>query len=141
MITPAQAVRKILIDQHLATDAVNADWRCVLFQLPDGAGVRDNVIAVVDGEGAVGDRYVSTSEIVMQPRIRILCRSVSYNMGYSKMLQIADVLDVVVDYPIIIGNESATLYKTSRNSGIMSGGSDVTSRRYTFSLDYEISLR
>ena len=56
MISPSQAIRKILIDQNLAGDSPDEDWRCVLTRLPDGAGVGDNILAVTEIEGGIGDQ-------------------------------------------------------------------------------------
>ncbi|MCL2711371.1 MAG: hypothetical protein FWE95_10875, partial [Planctomycetaceae bacterium] len=60
MISPSQAIRKILIDQNLATDLPDEDWRCVLTRLPDGVGVCDNILAVTEIEGGIGGRFLST---------------------------------------------------------------------------------
>ena len=141
MISPCQAIRCILLDQNLATDSPQDDWRCVLAKLPDGAGVKDNILAVVDVEGAVGDRYLSTGEIITQPKIRILCRCTSYDAGYAKMMQITDIVDMVTNYQVTISSETALLHKVSRNSGIVSAGLDGTMRRYHFSIDYEVFLK
>jgi hypothetical protein len=141
MITASQVVRKILIDSNIAVSDFNQDWCCVLKLLPDGIDVRDNLFAVVDTEGAVGTRYVSTSEIVMYPHIRIFCRSILYDLGYSKMLQLMDLLDMLTNYEIKINDELVLLHKTSRQNGILCNGVDSTMRRYLFTLDYEIHLR
>jgi hypothetical protein len=141
MITVSQVVRRVLIASNIATSDINLDWCCILKIMPDGVGVRDNIFSVIDMEGMVGGRYASTSEVIMHPHIRIICRSVSYDMGYSKMLQSMSVLDTITDYSCVFDNDTITLHKTSRQSGILSGGLDSTMRRYTFTLDYEIVLR
>jgi hypothetical protein len=142
MITASRVVRKILIDSNLAVSDFNQDWCCALKLLPDGAWIRDNLFAVVEVEGAIGTRYASTSEIVMYPHIRVVCRSTSYDMGYSKMLQLMDMLDMLTDYEIKFNEEEVVfLHKISRQSGILSSGVDSTMRRYLFTLDYEIDLR
>ena len=141
MISPSQAIRKILIDQNLAVDSPDDDWRCVLTRLPDGAGVGDNILAVTEIEGGIGGRFLSTSEIIAQPRVRILCRATTYFEGYSKMMQITAAIDAATHYQVTIGDDTAILHSTSRSSGIVSGGLDATMRRYHFSIDYEVSLR
>jgi hypothetical protein len=141
MITASRVVREILLKSGLVVADFSKDWCCVLKVMPDGIGVRDNLFAVADVEGALGDRYISTGEIVMHPHVRIMCRSNLYDMGYSKMLHVTDVLDVVTNYEVTIENETIALHKTSRQSGILSNGLDVTMRRYLFTLDYEIVLR
>ena len=140
-ISPIQAVRQILIDQHLATDSPNEDWRCVLLRLPDGVGIRDNLLAVADIEGGIGNRYISTGEIITHPRIRILCRATNYDEGYALMMRISDVMDRMTGYSITISSETVMIHNISRSSGIVPGGLDATMRRYHFSLDYEINLR
>jgi hypothetical protein len=140
-ISPSQAIRHVLINQNLVSDSPNADWRCVLLRLPDGVGVKDNILAIVEAEGAVDGRYVSTGEVISYPRIRILCRATSYAEGYALMQRISDIVDMLSDYPVTIGTEKATIRQTSRSSGIVSTGLDATMRRYHFSLDYEVHVR
>jgi len=140
-ISPSQAIRQILINQNLATDSLDADWRCVLLRLPDGIGVRDNILAVSEIEGGVGDRYISTGEIITQPKVRILCRSTSYHEGYSLMMQICDLIDTSQGCSVTINPETVVIHQISRSSGIMPSGLDSTMRRYHFSLDYEVHLR
>jgi len=140
-IFPSQAIRQVLISRNLATDVPDADWRCVLLRLPDGAGVRDNILAVADVEGAVDGRYVSTGEVVSYPRIRILCRALSYTDGYALMQRIADTVDMLSEYPVTIGSETVKIRQVSRNSGIICAGLDATLRRHHFSLDYEVHVR
>jgi len=140
-ISPIQAVRQILIDQHLATDSSDADWRCVLLRLPDGVGIRDNILAVADIEGGIGDRYISTGEIIAHPRIRILCRSTNYDEGFARMTRISDILDRMTGFTVTIGDETVTIHNISRGSGIVPSGLDATMRRFHFSLDYEVHLR
>jgi hypothetical protein len=141
MIRASHVVRKILIDSNIAVSEFDKDWCCILKMLPDGVGVRDNILSVIDIEGAVGTRYASTSEIVMYPHIRIVCRSIMYDIGYSKMLQLMDLLDMLTNYELKFDDESFFLHKTSRQSGILSTGLDSTMRRYIFTLEYEINLR
>ena len=139
-ITPIQAIRQILIDQRLATDSPDEDWRCVLFRLPDGEGVRDNILAVVDLEYGVGDRYISTGEIIAHPRIRIICRSTDYDEGCERMMRISDILDRMTGFSVTVAGETVIIHNISRNSGIVPHGQDATMRRHRFSLDYEIHL-
>jgi hypothetical protein len=51
-----------------------------------------------------------------------------------------EVVDMLENYPVTIGSETAVIKQVSRSSGIVSGGLDATMRRYHFSLDYEIYL-
>jgi len=141
MMLACRVVREILIGTGIVTSDSSSDWCCVLMCMPDGVGTRDNMFAVVEVEGAIEGRYISTSEVITHPHIRVQCRSVSYDMGYSKMLQIEDVLDMITSYEIIIDDNSVLLHKTSRQTGILSSGLDATNRRYHFTLDYEIVLR
>jgi hypothetical protein len=141
MITASRVVRELLFKSGLVVTDFSRDWCCVLKTMPDGVGVRDNLFAVVDVESAIGDRYISTGEIVTHPHVRIMCRTTSYDTGYSKMLQVMDVMDIVMNYEFIIEDQTGVLHKTSRQSGIVSNGLDSTMRRYLLTLDYEIVLR
>jgi hypothetical protein len=141
MITACQVVRYMLIASEIATSDLSLDWCCVLKVMPDGVGVRDNIFSVIDVEGMIGGRYMSTSDIIMYPHIRIVCRSIFYDIGYSKMLQSMSLLDAITEYPCEIDNETITIHKTSRQNGILTNGLDSTMRRYVFTLDYEIVLR
>jgi hypothetical protein len=141
MITASRVVRELLLKSGLVVADFSKDWCCVLKIMPDGVGVRDNLFAIADIEGALGDRYVSTGEIVMHPHVRIICRTTLYDVGYTKMLQVMDIMDIATNYEVKIENEVISLHKTSRQSGIVSNGLDATMRRYLFSLDYEIVLR
>jgi hypothetical protein len=141
MITIAKAIRQILIEEHFVSDDSTANWYCTISYLPDGQGVRDNIVTITDTEGSKDGRIMRTGEVIIHPGFQIRVRCTDYNLGYSKILAIGCFLDTLVNRIVSIsdgGDKIETLKVTavSKQSGIMPMGLESAGRRYHFSLNY-----
>jgi hypothetical protein len=145
MITIAKAIREILIEEHLVTDDSTTNWFCTISYLPDGQGIRDNIVAITDTEGSKDGRIMRTGEVIIHPGFQIRVRCTDYNLGYSKILAIGSFLDSMVNRTVSVTNdkktETLTIVSVSKQSGIMPMGLEPAGRRYHFSLNYNGTVK
>jgi hypothetical protein len=140
MITIAKAIRQILIEEHFVSSDSAANWFCTISYLPDGKGVRDNIVTITDTEGSKDGRIMRTGEVIIHPGFQIRVRCTDYDLGYSKILAISSFLDSLVNHIVSISIDSEveilTIVSVSKQSGIMPMGLESAGRRYHFSLNY-----
>jgi hypothetical protein len=133
----AKLIRQILLNKALVAETSASDWYCTIMSLPDGQGVRDNIVTLTDTEGNKDGRIMQTGEVIVHPGFQVRVRSTHYEDGRDKINKITDYLDAVVYQQI--GNK--LLVSLSRQGGVMPMGLEQNGRRYHFSVNYTATLQ
>lgn len=71
----------------------NGDWPLFIGMSPDGDGIPDNMITVFDFKGTIEHREVSTGDTIEHPAVQIRLRAIDYPTGYTKIAELAALLD------------------------------------------------
>lgn len=143
-MTPAQAIRRALIDASVCVDSVespSADWPVFVAALPDGAGAKDNAVAVYDTSGVMDGRYMRMGTNIEHPGIQVRVRSTSYTDGWSKIVAIAAALEALLRTVVVVDSESTTIQNVTRKGTPISLGPEPQNRRrVSFTINAIVTL-
>ncbi len=148
---PSVIVRAILGACNLGQDtgdlglvtmpAQNADWPVYIANMPDGADVRNNIVALYDQENPKQGRLMR-GEVIERQAVQVLVRSQHYPVGSAHMRAITRALDDVRRLGIDTGTHLFFVPNIARG-GVLPLGQDKESekRRYMFSLNVTFICR
>jgi len=93
----SEILKQILIDASLVQTDPTLSWRCFIGKLPDGVGVLDEAVAIIQREDTQDEQYQTNTQYVLHPVIPILVRAVDYQRSYDKARELADFIDLFRD--------------------------------------------
>ena len=142
--SPASIMAAYIIENEIGsmTDPSDAsDWPLYISHMPDGSNVKTNCGAIYDTTG-VNDLRSMTGESYPHPGIQLRIRSNNYETGYTKIEDIANALDEVLQGSVDIGDLEYEIQNVSRTSPIVSLGIEPgTRRRFSFTINFLCTLR
>lgn len=127
----------------------NANWPIYISYLGDDDTLPDFAIVVYDYKGFIEGRLLTTGETIEHYGIQIRMRSLEYSDGYSKALQIANLLDAINRPSVQLGSNTYRIDAASRSSIIPLGTDPEANRmirtsgdrrRHYFSINVHLSL-
>lgn len=132
MSSPAQVIRKLLIDLNLAPNSQTAVWAPFTAFLPD---TPDTALAVYDTAGTQNGRIMATGEKIEHPGIQIRFRSASYATAWEKATAVKDALDAQMNKLVTISpSEKYRIQNISRQGNILNMGMEEEGDRRRFNL-------
>ena len=137
---PARLIRDVLLAEGLCQAVPSLPWRCVTTKMPDGVGTVDSMVAVIEHDDVQEGRYITNSNYLVDPHVQIIARSVGFNESYTKLREIALLLDTLRDYYVIVDGDEYRIYSTKRTTNIQAKGLDATGRRYVYAIEYDVVL-
>lgn len=140
IIRPSSLVRELLLAEHICQPYSGKPWWCTTVRMPDGVGVQDDIVTVVDREDVDVGRYVTDSNYTFDVHLRIVVRGVGYDECYEKIREITDTLEEVQDYPVVYKGDEYLLKGFKKTSSIQYSGLDETKRRHIHTIEYDLVL-
>lgn len=147
---PGEVVRALLIQLAVGTEGtLYASWPVFVDQEPDEP---DNCITVEEMLGGIDGKLGPTGEVIEHYGFHIMVRSArvptgtdpqpGYRVGRNKIDEICTQLDQHVDCVIVtIDSATYTVHAAHRISSVNPlGKSRANSARYSFSVDYQITI-
>jgi hypothetical protein len=142
MSSPAQVIRKLLIDLELVPSVQTSSWFPFISSLPDSP---DTAIALFDQAGTSNGRLMRTGERIEHPGVQILVRDASYPNAWTKAKAVTDALDAVSRGTVVeMGEEEEwKIQNISRTSNILSLGLDQVGdrKRHNLSINASVTMR
>jgi hypothetical protein len=138
--SPAEIVRRVLIDLSLGTDPSDGGTYPIFVSLEPNKP--DNVITLYNTVGIIDARSMVTGEMFEHFGIQVRVRDSKFKDGEDKSRDISVALDETINYnTVTIGSTSYTLYTASRKGSILSLGREVPkSNRHIFVTNATVAL-
>jgi hypothetical protein len=134
MSSPAQVIRRLLIQLALAPDNQTAQWAPFTAFLPDEP---DTAMAVYDTAGTTNGRIMRTGEKIEHPGVQIRFRSSNYPVAWEKAKAVRDALDALPVGTVVAmvpTSEKWILQNVSRTGAILNAGIEEQGDRKRFNL-------
>lgn len=143
MSSPAQVIRRLLIQLTLAPDSQTAAWAPFTAFLPDAP---DTALVVYDTAGTQNGRIMRTGEKIEHPGIQIRFRSSTYPVAWEKAKAVADALDALPTGTSVImlpTSEKWILQNVSRTGAILTAGIEIEGdrKRHNLTINAIITMR
>lgn len=143
MSSPAQVIRRLLIQLTLAPDSQTAAWAPFTAFLPDEP---DTALAVYDTAGTHNGRIMRTGEKIEHPGVQIRFRSSNYPVAWEKAKAVADALDALPTGTVVAmvpTSETWRLQNVSRTGAILTSGIEVEGdrKRHNLTINAILTMR
>lgn len=143
--SPADVVRKLLIDLGFGTDPDDSDdWPIYIAREPNAP---DSVITIYNTAGVKEGRVMIGGEIQEHHGIQIRLRDNDHQNGFIKARELAVALDesvalnsVSLDDIVGTGTSVYKVYAISRTSGPLAAGREPSSERNIFTINATVAL-
>lgn len=121
--------------------SASGTWPIFVTTLPDGRGVDDDCLAVLDTAGQKDGRIMD-GEVIMKRGVQILVRSKTNSSGWRKSEAVARRLDLVRNESVTISTDTFKLLSITRRGDILQMGQEEgTKQRWLFSINCLVSLQ
>lgn len=128
MITsPARAVVELLLAHptpEVSHPGANAAWPIYVSSMPDGLGVKDDVVAAFDTSGVRTSRLLQTGANIMQYGVQLMVRAKNYQQGWAKLMALCIQLETVNWQELVIGTEQIRVQTVGQTSPPLSIGQE-----------------
>lgn len=143
MSSPAQVIRRLLIQLTLAPDSLTAVWAPFTAFLPDAP---DTAMVVYDTAGTQDGRIMRTGEKIEHPGIQIRFRSSNYPAAWEKAKAVADALDALPVGTIVAmvpTSETWRVQNVSRTGAILTAGIEEEGdrKRHNLTINAILTMR
>lgn len=140
IVRPSRLLREILLAEHICQSLPEYPWRCLTVKMPDGVGVGDDLVAVIDREDIEIGRYISDATYRVDPHIQVVVRGIGLSRCYEKMREITDCFDTFRDYSVIVDGDEYKVNSAKRTTNVQFNGADATGKRYVHTIEYDVIL-
>lgn len=141
MKSPAQVIRKMLLDLAVVSAHTASEWATFVSFLPEKP---DKAICVYDSQGSQDGRIQKTGERVDHPGIQVMVRGTDYEETYEKANTVATTLDAQKNVSVAFPDpETYTVHNVSRSSTVLSLGMEEygSKRLFYFSINAVVTLK
>jgi hypothetical protein len=143
MSSPAQVIRRLLIQLNLAPSNQTGDWAPFVAFLPD---VPDTALCVYDTAGTQDGRLMRSGEKIEHPGIQIRFRSSNYPVAWQKAKDVADAIDALpvgTTVTMVPATETWRIQNVSRTGAILTAGIEEVGdrKRHNFTINAILTMR
>lgn len=143
MSSPAQVIRRLLIQLNLAPNDQTSAWAPFVAFLPDDP---DTALVVYDTAGTQNGRLMRTGEKIEHPGIQIRFRSSNYPAAWEKAKAVADALDALpvgTAVTMVPTSEKWILQNVSRTGAILTAGIEEVGdrKRHNLTINAILTMR
>lgn len=143
MSSPAQVIRRLLIQLTLAPDSQTAAWAPFTAFLPD---LPDTALVVYDTAGTQNGRIMRTGEKIEHPGIQIRFRSSNYPAAWEKAKAVRDAVDALPTGTIVAmipTGETWRIQNISRTGAILTAGIEEEGdrKRHNLTINAILTMR
>lgn len=146
---PGEVVRQLLIQLSVGSDGLDyTSWPVFVDQEPDNP---DNCITIEEMIGGLDGKLGPSGEVVEHYGFHIMVRSArnqtgthpqpGYRVGRNKIDEVCSTLDEACCVTVTIDSATYTVHAAHKMSSVNAlGKSRANSARYSFSVDYQITI-
>jgi len=136
--SPAQVLKKLLLDESLVNAHTSATWPCFINSMPD---TPDNAVCTIDTGAEKQGRIMRTGEVIQKPAVQIQFRAKTFSEGWTKAKAVEAVLDALYRRSITLESIDYMLHSVRRHNTVLPLGAEPGgNRREMFSLNILLSL-
>lgn len=138
--SPAAILQDFLILNNVFGDPAGSGppaWPIYVNNLPDRAGVPDNVVGIFDTEGVKDGRIMRTGEIIKHYGVQIRVRSIKNTDGWTKVEAAGAILSTLMQQLASCNGNTYLIWNISQTSpNLYLGLEEGTKRRSLFSINF-----
>lgn len=144
MSTPAYFIRALLGSSGglVSLPSAGEAWPCYTVNMPDGEGVKADVVCCYDEDGIKQGRLMGSGEVIERANVQILIRSTDYRTGHALMKALALYMDSIKRKGIDLDGVGFFIPSITRSSMFPMGLDETQKkRRYMFSLNCDFQIK
>lgn len=137
--SPAQVLKKALIDATLFKEHTGTPWPCFVNSMPD---TPDMVACCIDTGAEKQGRILRTGEVIQKPAVQIQFRAKTFSDGWSKAKAVEAFLDALYELTVTLDAVNHVIHSVRRHNTVLPIGAEPGgTRRELFTLNILLTLR